>query len=65
MTSDRPAWRKSSSSGANDCVEVAIEPPVVLIRHSADPHGPRLSFSLDEWRAFVAGVRNDEFEVPA
>ncbi len=65
MTGDRPAWRTSSYSGGTACVQVAIEPPVVLVRQGRDPLGPRLSFTLDEWRTFVAGVRNDEFEVPS
>ena len=56
-------WRKSSYSG-NDgggCVEVARLPAVVAVRDSKDPDGSRLTFSSEEWRAFVAGVKAGEF----
>jgi hypothetical protein len=56
-------WRKSSYSG-NDgggCVEVGQLPAVVAVRDSKDPDGPRLAFSPQEWRAFVAGVKAGEF----
>lgn len=55
-------WRKSTRSGSNGCVEVAIEPPVVLVRDSLDPEGPRLRFSIGEWRAFLDGARQGEFD---
>jgi hypothetical protein len=58
-------WRKSSYSanGAN-CVEVASNlPGVVAVRDSKDRHGPALVFAPDEWRAFVAGVRGNEFDL--
>jgi len=51
-------WRKSSYSntGAN-CVEVArTRSAKVAVRDSKDPDGETLSFSLDEWKAFVATV---------
>jgi predicted secreted Zn-dependent protease len=57
-------WRKSSRSGMNGCVAVAIEPPVILVRHSHDPDGPRLSFTMAEWDAFLAGVADHEFDLP-
>ncbi|MEO3799654.1 DUF397 domain-containing protein [Nonomuraea sp. B1E8] len=34
-----------------------------MIRDSKDPSGPALVFTPGEWRAFVKGVRNDEFDV--
>jgi hypothetical protein len=56
-------WRKASNSGANGggCVEVARLPAVVAVRDSKDPDGSRLTFSSEEWRAFVAGVKAGEF----
>jgi hypothetical protein len=56
-------WQKSSYSGANGggCVEVAHVSAVVAVRDSKDPDGPRLAFSPQEWRAFVAGVKAGEF----
>jgi hypothetical protein len=57
------AFRKSTFSGShnNNCVEVAYVPPAVLVRDSKDPDGGVLTFTLDEWAAFIAGVRAGEF----
>lgn len=58
-------WRKSKASGKEgDCVEVAFADGTVLIRHSQNPSGLILSFSHSEWRAFLAGARNGEFDLP-
>lgn len=67
------AWRKSSySANGGNCVEVAAgvvrksgrKPgSVVMVRDSKDPQGPVLVFSLDEWRAFAAGVKAGEFDL--
>jgi hypothetical protein len=55
-------WRKSSRSGMNGCVEVAIAPDSVAVRDSKDQQGPVLLFTPTEWAAFLGGVRNGEFE---
>lgn len=58
-------WRKSkASTPQGDCVEVAFGDDVVLVRHSLDPVGPVLSFSYSEWKAFLAGARAGEFDLP-
>ncbi len=52
-------WRKSSYSntGAN-CVEVAqTRSGKVAVRDSKDPDGGVLTFSLDDWKAFVAKIK--------
>jgi hypothetical protein len=59
----QPIWWKSTASNASDCVEVAVVRETVLLRHSKDPSGPALSFSIAEWKAFLAGVRNGEFDL--
>jgi hypothetical protein len=58
------AWFKSSFSHANGCVEVAFGADRVAVRDSKHQHGPVLIFRSDEWRAFLAGVRGGEFELP-
>jgi hypothetical protein len=53
------SWRKSSysNSGAN-CVEVAeTRSGMVAVRDSRNPDDGALTFSPDEWQAFVAKVR--------
>jgi hypothetical protein len=63
----RPAhWRHSSYSQGTDatCVEVAVDAHGATVRDSDDPAGPVLRFDLEEWRAFLLGVRAGEFEPP-
>jgi uncharacterized protein DUF397 len=43
---------------------VAINlPGVVGLRDSKDRSGPVLDFGPDAWKAFVAGVKDDEFDL--
>jgi uncharacterized protein DUF397 len=58
------AWTKSSLSHANgNCVEVTDLPDsLVGLRDSKDASGPILQVLPEEWRAFLFGVRNGEFD---
>jgi predicted secreted Zn-dependent protease len=58
-------WRKSTASGSGNCVEVRVSGSSIVVRDSKSPAGPVLSFTADEWRAFVVGVRDGEFELEA
>lgn len=58
-------WRKASQSSAqgSDCVEVAeLGDGGRVVRHSQDPDGPRLRFTASEWKAFIAGAKDGEFD---
>lgn len=56
-------FRKSSASGAGDCVQVSHpNEGTWLVRDSKDPDGPVLSFNLGEWTAFLEGIRLGEFD---
>jgi hypothetical protein len=55
-------WRKSNNSGDGGCVEVAVVADAVGVRDSKDRGGPVLVFNKREWAAFVAGVRDGEFD---
>ena len=65
MNDNLPAWRRSSrcSGAASSCVEVAMGDDFVTIRDSKVAGSPVLRFTVEEWRAFVHGVRAGEFEV--
>lgn len=68
-------WRKSSSCASGTCVEVEFQRSsfcatgmcvevqrgdTIRVRDTA---GNICEFDRDEWAAFVAGVRNSEFDV--
>jgi hypothetical protein len=59
------AWRKSSTSESGNSIEVAIGPEAVYIRNSRHRSGPMLEFQHNEWVAFLSGVHNREFDLPA
>lgn len=58
------AWRKSSRSQYNACVEVCFAGERIPVRNSRDPDGPVLEFTAREWDAFVEGVKLGEFDRP-
>lgn len=58
------AWRKSSSSGATNCVEVAMLGESILVRDSKQPTAGYLAFSASEWCSFVEAVKHGEFDQP-
>lgn len=62
LNADR--WHKSLASGAGNCVEVKLDGAAVGVRDSKDPGGAVLRFTAPEWTAFLAGVRNGEFDLP-
>jgi hypothetical protein len=57
-------WRKSSvSNPSGNCVEAAALPDgSVALRNSRDPEGAALVYTRAEIAAFLAGVRNGEFD---
>jgi hypothetical protein len=58
-------WRKSTFSGANGCVEVAVQEDGVALRDSRDREGAVLEVSRGDWLAFLRGVRAGEFDLEA
>ncbi|WP_199515960.1 DUF397 domain-containing protein [Nucisporomicrobium flavum] len=64
---DTAEFRKSSYSngnGGSNCVEVALQGAGgVAVRDSKNPHDATLLFTAAEWDAFVAGVKDGEFDI--
>jgi uncharacterized protein DUF397 len=58
-------WRKSSTSSGGECVEVRLTAEHVHVRDTKNRDEALLTFTHAEWRAFLAGVRLGEFELPA
>jgi Domain of unknown function (DUF397) len=57
-------WRKSARSSAQgNCVELArLSGAEVAIRNSRHPRGPALIFTGAELDAFLAGVKDGDFD---
>ena len=57
-------WRrpKGDCAAESSCVEVAFAGERVLIRNSREAGGPVAAFDRAEWAAFVAAVKEDEFD---
>ena len=61
MSANDHRWRRSSYCANEVCVEVAKVGERFLIRDSKRPDSAPLEFSAEEWDAFIAGVKGDEF----
>ncbi|GGM67390.1 hypothetical protein GCM10010106_11690 [Thermopolyspora flexuosa] len=64
------AWHISTKSdgGGGNCVEagpLADGSGRVAVRHSRRPDGPVIVYSREEWQAFIAGVKEGEFDFAA
>nr|WP_305779156.1 DUF397 domain-containing protein [Nocardia nova] len=57
-------WFTSSrTSGGKECVEVAfLDGGLVGVRDSKDHTRPALVFTPGEWRAFIGGAKDGEFD---
>lgn len=60
---------KKSSHSINSpdgmrCVGVALSKEDVLLKNLSNPNSATLSFTPDEWQAFIAGVKEGEFDLP-
>jgi len=57
-------FHAASSCDNDSCVEVrTCDCDEVLVRDSKDPGGPVLSYTRDEWLAFLDGAKKGEFDL--
>lgn len=61
MNMQATGWRRSSFCYSGECVEVAAQDGVVLIRDSKHPAAGMQRYSAGEWRSFVDAVKSGEF----
>jgi hypothetical protein len=58
-------FRKSGDSDTGGCVEVAALPAGgVQVRDTKDRDGGTQTYTDREWRAFIAGAKRGEFDLP-
>jgi hypothetical protein len=58
-------WIRSRACSSDGCVEVAhLASGGVAVRDSKDAGKPAHMFDREEWLAFIAGVKNGEFDLP-
>lgn len=57
-------WITSTDDEDEPGVEIAFVDGYVGMRNGADPEGPVLVFTPEEWDAFVAGAKDGEFDEP-
>ncbi|WP_239163391.1 DUF397 domain-containing protein [Paractinoplanes rishiriensis] len=51
-------WHKSRRSSGGNCVEVRRDGDRVLMRDSKDRSGPVLAFDVEEFRNFIADLKD-------
>jgi hypothetical protein len=57
-----PTWRTARTCDGGTCVRVAATDSMILIDDSRAPGGPPLSYTIEEFRAFIIGVKNGDFD---
>ncbi|HEX5494839.1 MAG TPA: DUF397 domain-containing protein [Mycobacteriales bacterium] len=61
-------WRSGDPDGTADGgasrVEIAFVDDMIVMRDSKHPDGPVLVFTRSEWDAFLAGAKDNEFDLP-
>lgn len=57
-----PTWRTARTCDGGACVRVAASGPMILIADSKTPGGPALSYTVDEFREFIIGAKNGDFD---
>jgi Domain of unknown function (DUF397) len=68
LTRPRPStlgelhWRVALACNGGECIQVAPQGGEIIIGDSKKPNGPVLTYSRSEWRAFVDGIRQGDFD---
>ena len=60
--SKKSPWRIATISQDTNCVQVRSDDELIEIGNSRFPDGPFLSYTRDEWAAFLDGAKKGEFD---
>jgi hypothetical protein len=55
-------WRVSRTCDNGACIKVARIGEVVLIGNTGSPEGPFSEFTVEEWRNFLTGAKQGDFD---
>ena len=61
-TSEQDSWRTATMSGGGNCVQVKTKDGMIIVGNSRRADGPFLSYTRDEWVAFLDGAKKGEFD---
>jgi hypothetical protein len=60
--SEGPHWRTSRTCDGGACVGVARDGDFIIVGNTADPAAAFSRFTMQEWRAFLAGAKLGDFD---
>jgi hypothetical protein len=58
----KEAWRRSRYCDTGTCLEARPLDGDVEVRDSKNPDGPTLVFTPAEWKAFIRGAKDGDFD---
>lgn len=56
------SWRAARHCESGGCVQIAPSGDMVVIGKSKSPDDPVLAYSRSEWRTFVEGIKQGDFD---
>lgn len=60
--SGQNSWRTATMSGGGNCVQVKAQHGMVIIGNSRLADGPFITYTKDEFAAFLDGAKKGEFD---
>jgi len=59
----KSTFSEMQGDSSGDCVEIKRTSKSILVRDSKNIDGETLEFTSSEWKAFLNGVKNKEFDL--
>ena len=60
--SKQSPWRVARKSAGGNCVQVRPDSGMIVVGNTRFPEGPFISYTHDEWAAFLDGAKKGEFD---